>query len=72
MAPHLLGGLTLAWCVQFEGLVVLSLSECCELMFSMSQGIDWRKVPAVWKNGKLNEMIEVSALRSNSNNLNLI
>ena len=32
----------------------------------MSQGIDWYKVLVVGKNGKLNEIIEVSALWSKS------
>ena len=36
-------------------------------MISKSQGIDRYKVPVVGKNGKLNEMIERSALWSNVN-----
>ena len=35
-------------------------------MISISQGIDWYKVPVVGKNGKLNETIEGGALWSNS------
>ena len=56
--------------VNFEGLVLLSpleiIWELCELMISISQGIDWYKVPLVGKHGKLNETIEVSALLSKS------
>ena len=52
----------------FEDLVLLSPSEIkrelCKLMSSISQGIDWYKVPVVVKNGKLNETIEWSAFWS--------
>ena len=34
-------------------------------MISISQGINWYKVPVVGKHGKLNETIQVSALWSN-------
>ena len=56
--------------VNFEGLVLLSASEIiwelCKFVISISQGINWYKVPVVGKHGKLNETIEVSALWSNS------
>ena len=35
-------------------------------MISISQGIDWYKVPVVGKNGKLNETIEGGALWSST------
>ena len=41
-----------------------TIQELCELIISISQGIDWYKVPVVGKNGKLNDTIEVSALWS--------
>ena len=52
----------------FEGPFLLSPSELrqevCILLTTISQGIDWYKVLVVGKNGKLNDMIEVSALWS--------
>ena len=54
--------------VNFEGLVLLSLSdikqELCKFMTRMSGGIDRYKVLVVGKNGKLNKTIEGSALWS--------
>ena len=57
--------------LNFEDLVLLSPSEIkriklCELMISISQGIDRYKVPVVGKNGKLNDTIEVNALWSST------
>ena len=52
--------------LNFEGLVFLSPSEItrelCELMITISQGVDRHEVPVVGKNGKLNETIESSGL----------
>ena len=56
--------------VKILHLVLLSPSEIiwefCEVMINVKQGIDKSKVLAVGENGKLNEMIEVSALWSSS------
>ena len=54
--------------VNFESLFLLSPSEIkrelCKLMTRISEGIERYKVLVVGKNGKLNEMIEMSAWRS--------
>ena len=50
--------------VNFEGLVLLSASEIiwelCKFVISISQGINWYKVPVDGKHGKLNETIEIA------------
>ena len=52
--------------VNFESLFLLSPSEIkrkhCNILTRMSEGTHRYKVPGMGKNGKLNEMIEVSAL----------
>ena len=54
--------------INLEGLVLFSPKEITQELYKLvtliSQGIDRYKVPVVAKNGKLNEMIEVSALWS--------
>ena len=50
--------------IHFKGLVLFSPEEITQELYKLvtliSQGIDRHKVPVVAKNGKLNEMIEVS------------